>query len=427
MKILLVAERYWPEVGAAPSRLANMAEGLKRQGCNVDVLTSLPNYPKGRVFEGYRGCVSKREVRNDVDVFRYWIYATVSRSPVARVLNMFSFAVMIWLFAFKRKRIKGYDCVIIQTPQLVVAASAMRLFKGLYGKKCVLNVSDIWPLTALDMGAIAKDSRSYRFMEKLERYVYRKADGVLGQSEEILNHVRCKMLEVRGEVSGLDPDSEEVLGSKMWQEDKRLFLYRNLQTYQMDCNHKTKGYVLKLVFSGMLGVAQDVAGIVKNVPWKELGVEFHIFGGGKQYDEIVAWCKAHPDSGVTAHGFVPKEEIAGRLASMDASIVPLATRIRGAFPSKVFDILPQGLPILFCGGGEGAQFVSSYEVGYVSTPGDYVALIENIKKLRDMSDADYEAMSTRCITLSKQELDFEKQMTACHEWLSNINRKCYLS
>lgn len=418
MKILLVTERYWPEVGAAPSRLANMAEGLKRQGCNVDVLTSLPNYPKGRVFEGYRGCVSKREVRNGVDVFRYWIYATVSRSPVARVLNMFSFAVMIWLFAFKRKRIKGYDCVIIQTPQLVVAVSAMRLFKGLYGKKCVLNVSDIWPLTALDMGAIAKDSRSYRFMEKLERYVYRKADGVLGQSEEILNHVRCKMLEVRGEVSGLDPDSEEVLGSKMWQEDKRLFLYRNLQTYQMDCDHKTKGNVLKLVFSGMLGVAQDVVGIVKNVPWKELGVEFHIFGGGKQYDEIVAWCKAHPDNGVTAHGFVPKEEIAGRLASMDASIVPLATRIRGAFPSKVFDILPQGLPILFCGGGEGALFISSHEVGYVSTPGDYAALIENIKKLRDMSDADYEAMSARCISLSQQQLDFEKQMKSCYEWLA---------
>lgn len=417
MRVLLVAERYWPEVGAAPSRLANMAEGLKRQGCEVDVLTSLPNYPKGKIFNGYRGRVSKHEVHGDVDMFRYWIYATVSRNAVSRVLNMFSFAVMIWLFAFRVKRCRNYDMVIIQTPQLVVAASAMRLFKGLYGKKCVLNVSDIWPLTAVDMGAMAKGSRSYRFMEKLECYLYRKADGVLGQSEEILNHVRCKMLAVRGEGNGLDPDSEEVLGSKMWQADYRLFLYRNLQTYQMDCEYKHRGERLRLVFSGMLGVAQDVAGIVKNVPWKELDVEFHIFGSGKQYDEIVAWCKAHPDAGVTAHGFVPKEEIAGRLASMDASIVPLATRIRGAFPSKVFDILPQGLPILFCGGGEGGQFISSYEVGYVSTPGDYAALIENIKKLRDMSDADYEAMSARCISLSQLQLDFGKQMKSCYEWL----------
>lgn len=428
MRVLLVAERYWPEVGAAPSRLANMAEGLKRQGCEVDVLTSLPNYPKGEIFDGYRGCVSKHEVRNGVDVFRYWIYATVSRNPMARALNMFSFAVMIWLFAFKRKRIKSYDSVIIQTPQLIVAASAMRLFKGLYGKKCVLNVSDIWPLTTVDMGAVTKGSRSYRFMESLEKYLYRKADGVLGQSEEILNHVAAKMghtditdlTDSFSSKTDLDPDSEEVLGSKMWQEDKRLFLYRNLQTYQMDCDHKTKGPMLKMVFSGMLGVAQDVAGIVKNVPWKELGVEFHIFGGGKQYDEIVAWCKEHPDGGVTAHGFVPKEEIAGRLSSMDASIVPLATRIRGAFPSKVFDILPQGLPILFCGGGEGAQFISSHEVGYTSTPGDYAALTENIKRLRDMPPVAYESMSARCINLSKLELDFEKQMKVCHEWLKNL-------
>jgi len=450
MKVLLVAERYWPEVGAAPSRLANMAEGLKKQGCEVDVLTSLPNYPKGRIFDGYRGCVSKKEARKGVEVFRYWIYATVSRNPVARILNMFSFAVTIWLFAFKRRRIKNYDVVIIQTPTLVVAASAMCLFKGLYGKRCVLNVSDIWPLTAVDMGAMQKGSRSYRFMECLERYLYRRADGVLGQSEEILNHVcvksegrsqreegrskkeegrgkklegrrkksevRWKKLEVRG--GGMDdPDSEEVLGSKIWQEDKRLFLYRNLQTYQMDCDHKSKDVVLRLVFSGMLGVAQDVAGIVKNVPWKELGVEFHILGGGKQYDEIVAYCKEHPDCGVTAYGFVPKEEIADRLKCMHASIVPLATRIRGAFPSKVFDILPQGLPILFCGGGEGARFVAEHGVGFTSAPGDYDALTENIKRMRDMTETEYETMSGRCIAVSHEELDFDKQMREVYEWM----------
>lgn len=429
MKILLVAERYWPEVGAAPSRLANMAEGLKRQGCEVDVLTSLPNYPQGRIFDGYRGRVMKHEVHGGVDLFRYWIYATVSRHAVARALNMFSFAVMIWLFAFKRRRIKQYDFVIIQTPTLVVAKSAMVLFKGLYGKRCILNVSDIWPLTAVDMGAIARWSRSYLYMERLERYVYQKCDGVLGQSEEILNHVRGKMYKMQGKRLALskatasilrqtsDIDSDAFLGSEAWKEDKRLFLYRNLQTYNVG-NHKTKNKTLRLVFSGMLGVAQDVAGLVKNIPWKELGVEFHIFGGGKQLKEIQEWITENPDGGVFAHGFVPKEEIAVRLKEMDASIVPLATRIRGAFPSKVFDILPQGLPILFCGGGEGAKFVVSRNVGFTSNPGDYAALCENIKKLRDMTEEEFQKMSERCLEVSREELDFEKQMKEAYEWLA---------
>ena len=414
MRILLVAERYWPEVGAAPSRLANMAEGLKRHGCEVDVLTSLPNYPKGKIYDGYRGRICRHEVHGGVDVFRYWIYATVSRNAVARALNMFSFAAMIWLYAFRCRRIRKYDFVVIQTPTLVVAKSAMVLFKGLYGRKCILNVSDIWPLTAVDIGAMAMGSRSWKYMEGLESYLYRKADGVFGQSEEILNHIRCKM------TGGAQNDTDGVLGSEMWKEDGKLFLYRNLQTYDLSGGAKRRGAPLRMVFSGMLGVAQDVAGIVRNLPWREMGVEFHIFGGGKQLEEIQAWIAANPDCGVFAHGFVPKEEIAVRLREMDASIVPLATRIRGAFPSKVFDILPQGLPVLFCGGGEGAKFVASRQVGFVSDPGDYAALRANVERLRDMPAEAFRAMSARCLDVSRSELDFEAQMAATVAWLQML-------
>lgn len=419
MKVLLVAERYWPEVGAAPSRLANMAEGLKSLGCEVDVLTSLPNYPKGRIFDGYRGCISKHEEKGGVNLFRYWIFATVSRNPVFRILNMFSFAVMIWLYAFKCKRIKSYDCVIIQTPTLVVAKSAMRLFKGLYGKKCVLNVSDIWPLTAVDMGAMKMGSRSWKYMAGLERYLYRNADGVLGQSEEILNHVAQETLRLAGEWRTDEVDTDQVLNSRLWAKDKRLFLYRNLQKYSI-CEPRSRNQKLRIVFSGMLGVAQDVAGIVKNVPWKELNVEFHIFGGGKQLEEIQEWISRNQDAGVYAHGFIPKEEIAGRLREMDASIVPLVTRIRGAFPSKVFDLLPQGLPVLFCGGGEGASFISDREVGFVSAPGNYTALAENISKVRDMSDSDYESMCARCLQVSREELSFDRQIKETYLFLNSL-------
>lgn len=386
MKILLVTERYWPEVGAAPSRLANMAEGLKQKGCEVDVLTSLPNYPKGEIFSEYKGSLLKKETRNGVGLFRYWIYATVSHNPIARILNMFSFAFMIWLFAFKVSKIKSYDRIIIQTPTLVVAASAMILFKKLYRKKCILNVSDIWPLTAVDMGAIKEGSRSFKFLSMLERFLYRNADGILGQSQEILDHIST------------------------FKSSNKFFLYRNLQYYDLSssCKHKTQP--LKVVFSGMLGVAQDVLGIVKNVPFKELGVEFHIFGGGKQLDEIQSWISENPNSNVYVHGFVPKEDISKRLSEMDVSIVPLATRIRGAVPSKIYDTLPQGLPILFCGGGEGADFINSRELGLISEPGDYEGLTNNIKAFRDMSIIDYEAMSNRCFNVSRKELNFDKQL-----------------
>ena len=421
MKILIVAERDWPEVGAAPSRLDNMAEGLRQQNCGVDVLTSLPNYPKGRIFKGYRGRLSKHEQHHGIDIFRYWMYATVSRHPLARIANMFSLAVTLWLFAFKRQRIKGYDAVIIQTPSLVVATSAMLLFKGLYGKHCVLNVSDIWPLTAVDMGAIHMGSASYRFLAWLERYLYRKADGVLGQSEEILNHVAQEMLLMQGQWdTAKEKDTDEVLHSDLWRQNPHLFLYRNIQPRQAFMADRRRNRPLRLVFSGMLGVAQNVAEIVERVPFRQLGVEFHIIGGGRQLQEIEDYCRTHPDSGVFTHGFVAKEQIDGMLQGMDASIVPLATRIRGAFPSKVFDILPHGLPVLYCGGGEAAAFIDSRQVGLTCAPADYGALTENIKTLRDMSDQDFQALSERCIQLGHTELDFNQQMKECREFLNVI-------
>ena len=71
MKVLIVSFYYTPEMGAAPSRITNMAEALHDKGTEVDVLTCLPNYPKGRIFDGYRHRFSKREEINGVKVFRY--------------------------------------------------------------------------------------------------------------------------------------------------------------------------------------------------------------------------------------------------------------------------------------------------------------------------------------------------------------------
>lgn len=396
MKILLVAERYYPEVGAAPSRLTNMADGLRQMGASVDVLTSLPNYPKGRIYNGYRGRIYKHETINDGDVFRYWAYATVSKSAFKRALNMISFAITIWLFAFKFRLCRGYDRVIIQTPTLFVATSAMWLFKGLYKRKCILNVSDIWPSTAVDMGAMKENSHAYKAMLWCEKYLYRKADGIIGQSNEILEHVAKQ------------PNSG------------KLFLYRNLQPYKVDQDYREKGNPLKIAFAGMLGVAQDVFSIVENIDFKELGIEFHIIGGGNQFNLIQQHVQSHPDCNVILHGVVPKDKIVEKYADIDASIVPLTVRIKGAFPSKIFDILPMGIPILFCGGGEGAEFVESHKVGLVSSPKDYNALKKNILKIKNFSPEEYRNISANCIQITRKELDFNLQLKQCYTFITQI-------
>lgn len=190
MRVLIVSPSYLPEIGAAPSRITNMAEGLSGLGIKVDVLTCLPNYPKGRIFDGYRGAFSKTEDVNGITVFRYWTYASISRRPLVRLASMCAFATTLWCFALKRKRIKSYDKVIIQTPPVLAAASAMLLFRCCYRKKVVLNVSDLWPLSAVELGAMKEGGVYHGVMGRIERFLYRKATACQGQSKEIVDYIK---------------------------------------------------------------------------------------------------------------------------------------------------------------------------------------------------------------------------------------------
>ena len=396
MRILIVSPSYIPEIGAAASRITNMAEGLSHLGMEVNVLTCLPNYPKGRIFEGYRGHFSRKEEMNGVTVFRYWTYATVSKNPFIRLFGMCAFATTIWAFAFKRKRIQSYDRIIIQTPPILAAASAMILFRGIYQKKVVLNVSDLWPLSAIELGAIKEGSVYHRVMAGIERFLYRQATAYQGQSQEIVDYVQRF---VPGKVS---------------------FLYRNLQhDFDLPPQPTISRSPFKIVYAGLLGVAQNILEMIERVDFKAMGVELHLFGGGNQAKEIERYVQTH-DRGVFYHGSLPKERMREELTHYQASIIPLAVQIKGAVPSKLFDLLPLGVPVLFCGGGEGERIVEQYHLGFVSVPGDYEQLTRHIHVMRSMSEEDYQQMKKNCLNVSRTLFSFDRQLKAYERFLCSI-------
>ncbi len=397
MNILIVSQNYYPEVGAAPSRLANMAAGLQQSGAKVSVLTALPNYPKGRIFEGYRGCISRKERHNEIDIFRYWTYASVSKKAIPRAINMFALAITIWLFAFKFKRIRSFDKVIIQSPSLPIACSAMIIFKMLYRREVILNVSDLWPLTGVELGAMKSGGMSYKFMESMERFLYSHADLIQGQSQEIIDYIKA-----------LHPNKE-------------FFLYRNLQPkIEVRSDSRPERAPLKIVFAGLLGVAQDMLSLIKAIDFKAIGAELHIYGGGNQAVEIEEWIEGK-DLNVFYHGYIDKCKIADTLSQYHASIIPLTVRIQGAVPSKIFDMISIGTPILYSGGGEGADIVERYGVGFVSEPSDFGALQANIVKMKDLSDREYAQIISNSLSASQTDFSFEDQIKRYYNLLKRQN------
>jgi len=375
-----------------------MAEGLSAEGCNVDILTCLPNYPKGKIFDGYTGCLSKKESVRGINIYRYWTYATVSKNPLARMLGMLFFAFDIWIFGLKFKKIHSYDRVIVNSPPLPIALSAMLLFRCLYRKCVVLNVSDLWPISALELGAVQKESLTYKAMQWMERFIYKNASAYQGQSQQIIDHIESFCF------------------------NKQHFLYRNLQPQQqMQPQAVGNRSTFKIVYAGLLGVAQDILGIIQHINFKEIGAELHIYGGGNQAEAIQQYINGK-DCGIIFHGYQPKETINNVLGSFHASIVPLAVAITGAVPSKIFDLLPHGTPILFAGGGEGESIVSQQGFGMSSKPGDYESLKHNILALKTMPEDEYQNIRKKCIKASQSDFSFDKQIKSYYNFLSLITQ-----
>ena len=396
MKILVVTQNFHPEVAAAPIRLKNMVESLQARGFNVDVLTAMPNYPTGKIFEGYRGKFKMTEPYGNGTLYRYWIYANNSFNKYKRMLGMVSFAATLRFFGMKRKIVRSYDVVIVQTPPLPVAYSAVKMFRRIGKAKIVLNVSDIHPLALVQAGHMKDGTRAYKMFKKMEAYLYRASDALMGQSEEILEFVNnCR--------------------------EMPSFLYRTLQRPEKDIEFapKSAGKHNKLVYAGLLSKTQDVLSIIENIDFKAKGLEFHLYGDGNQREKIEKHCDG---VSVFYHGMVPNHVMMQELQKYDASIVPLASDRTGAVPSKIYNVVYSGMPVLYLGKiiGEAAKLITRYKVGYVAAPKDFVTLEQNIDKFCALTEKEYQELVNNCIDLSQNDFSFDKQMERFDDFLHKL-------
>lgn len=357
-RVTIICNSFPPETGGAPGRIYNLAKLLLQAGYEVNVITAMPNYPLGAIFPKYRGRLVVKEDIEGIRVKRIIVYPSNSKRNFPRAISMISHVLSLWLLAFPGLLFRRPDVTIVSSPPLLAAHTGMLLAK-LTSKKVLLNVSDLWPLSAVEMGAIGKGGR-FRFLQGIEKRMYRLADAFMGQSEEILAHIKS-----------------------ITKKEKPDFLYRNLQERKDVIltsgtgTRKTK----KIIYAGLLGHAQGVLEICRGINFKELGSELVIYGSGPEKKALQQLVLQQPEKGITVCDTIPQQQLSEKLAACDATLIPLKHPIAGAVPSKLFLAIAHGLPVLFCAGGEGETVVKEYGLGWVSKPGDGQALIENIRAL----------------------------------------------
>ncbi len=383
-KILIITSYFPPETGAASNRIFHLATGLENQNFKVSVITPLPNYPKGRVFDDYRGKFKQTSTEKNVTIHRLWLYASNSKNKLLRLFTMISYSIsLIWFFIWN----KIPETVIVQSPPLLVAFTCMLCLQR-KKRKLVLNVSDLWPIAGLELGAFKKNF-SYKMLEKIERFNYKKADLVLGQSQEILVHVKS-----------LFPE-------------KAIFLYRNYPDFELPelKEPSISGDKITIVYAGLLGIAQGIYKLCESLDYSN--IEFHIYGGGAEKEKIVQFISENPDLPIVYHGEVTRSELHNALLCYDITIIPLLNRIYGSVPSKIFEYAKLGLPMLYFGGGEGESLIEKYHLGWVADAGNY----EHLNSVLQSIDKNELGLEKRLEIqqIAKEYFNFNAQLLALKE------------
>lgn len=393
MRILILTNYFYPEIGAAPSRIYNMAKGLISKDNTVEVISPMPNYPTGKVFKNYKNKLFNSELINGIKTYQYFIYPSKSSNPILRLFSMFSFAFSFWFSIFHLTNNKQIDLVIIQNSPLLVSFSGIILFNKIFGRKIILNVSDLWPGSAVDLGVLGK-GLTYKILKKIEHFNYKNSYAFLGQSQVILDEIKLII-------------------------KKPNFLYRNLQP---DIIIKKRKSVKrkKLIYAGLLGVAQDVLGIIKNVNFKNINIDFHIYGDGNQKNEIIAFIKKSNLSNIKYFGLISKIDLLSQYKNYDFSIAPLKTNIKGAVPSKIFECINNIIPIIYLGKGEASEIINKYKVGYVLAPGDYNKLQHLLKEISHISDLHYDQLIENCFKAKLETFNFENQIIKLNSFLNEM-------
>lgn len=377
-QVAIITNYFPPEIGAASNRIFHLAKGLS-SSYEVTVITPLPNYPTGKIFNGYKNKLYTKSVEEEIKVHRLWSYASVSKNKFVRLFAMLSYSMALIIY-FLRNSVPNR--VIIQSPPLIVAFTCIKFLKS-KKRKVILNVSDLWPNAGLELGAL-KQNRFYSILTKIERYNYYNADIILGQSNEILTHI-----------SQINPNAN-------------CLLYRNypiVENVEL-INTYTPNGKIRVVYAGLLGVAQGILNLCQNLEFEN--IELHLYGSGPEEKEIKHFIEEHENLPILFHGKLDRSDLHSALIKYDLAIVPLLKRIYGSVPSKIFELAKLGIPILYFGGGEGESIIQEYDLGWVAQSGNYTNLNSVIKSINPADLTLSRKLAIQKIAL--EAFSFEKQL-----------------
>ena len=392
MKILIVTPHFYPE----NFRINDFALAFKKRGHNISVLTAIPDYPKGKFFDGYGFFKKNRETLKGINIFRAPHIPRGSGSNFMLSLHYLSFvigSIITSLFIIRNK----IDIIFVYGPSPITVAIPAIFIKKIKDKPICFWVHDLWPESVISAGNL-KSKFIPKILTTLVKFIYKNCDKILVSSEGFINSIVEK---------GIDAGKIEFF--PQWAEPLFKPVKKN---YDLLANLIPENS-FKIMFAGNIGEAQDFPSILETakILKDNKNIQWIILGDGRKAE----WVKDKINQYGLKDcfhllGSFPIKKMPEFYANADAMLFSLKDEyiFSITIPAKVQSYLACGKPILAMVNGEAANIINENNAGYTCTAGDYNTLADNVLKMSKLAKSSLEDLSNNSLLCYKTY--FERDM-----------------
>lgn len=358
MKILVLSQYYSPDITAAAFRIKETVDLLRQQGCRVRVVTAKPH--KARASE------TEERVLREEDVIRTPIFKYKGGGKWNYLAHYFSFMVNA-IFAGIFRGGKA-DVVFVTSPPLFVGLSGWVVARA-KGAKFVLDIRDIWPDSAVTTGQISERGALFRYAKVVEKWLYKKADLITCVAQPMADYI-----------------------SSFVPEKKIAIIYNGIPKAHLVTSggiDKLSNDKINVVYVGNMGYCQALDLVLEAaISLKKSGdkrFQFHLIGGGVEKEKLIQKKDGFLLDNVIIDGPVCKEDAIQYIHNSSALFLQLKEDItmEKTIPSKVFDYMAGGKPILFGIEGEGKVLLGSIEGNIPFSSNNLQSFLDALERMAD--------------------------------------------
>jgi len=364
MKVVLIHQAFVSSDEAGGTRHFELAKYCAQRGIRFKIITSPISYLTGQVSRLKQGMPAGIEVDHSY---------TVSGHHKNYIWRVLAFVIFMFTSIWHGIRSRNIDLVMGTTPPIFQAISAW-LVSAVKRKPFLLEIRDLWPEFAIDMG-IMKNKHLIWASRHLENILYAKADLFLVNSPAYRDYLVKK---------GVIPERIHLIPNGA---DSHLFDVEDANLFRS--KHGLQGRYL-LIYAGALGIANDIETLLKSILLLRGHLEIHLVlaGDGKEREHLQEWVRQNRLANVTFLGAIPKSDIPKLLSEADACVAILKNipMFRTTYPNKVFDYMAAGKPLILGIDGVIRDVVEKARCGICVKPGDPASMASGILYLMEHPD-----------------------------------------